>query len=323
MRMPPVAIAVAVLVSLAKPALAGAQTVAVLPPSGVNVEDGTLSAAQDILRGHLAHTGRFHTVVALAGEVGGREVGPQAAIGLARGAGVDLAVVLHLTRLGTNAQVRMTTYAAATGAIVYADRMTAASTDDVDRVLERLAQGMASGRPGAETAELQTVTQAEARAPLKRAATHVFGVGLGAVAPNGGGAAPGLQIYWMYDARSFLADITLGFHADGKDNDLALGIGAYYPLAAADFTPYIGGGARWATTEYADARGHGIQLYAALGGILGRLGSVQLRGQLEYFVDTFRSQRSDWSYSDVSQTSTVTEVDSIGHGLGVTVGLGF
>src|SRR5207253_1827785 len=72
-------------------------------------------------------------------------------------------------------------------------------------------------------------------------------------------------------------------------------IGAYVPLGTADLAPYIGGGARWAATSYAGAHGNGLQMYAALGGIAGRLSSVQFRAQVEYFVNTFSTTETTYS----------------------------
>src|SRR5215468_2512044 len=249
-------LSVLVAVAVVLPAAAAkAQTVAVLPPSGVNVPAGTLEAVQDILRGHLAATGNFGNVTAVPGPVGRIEVAPATAVEQARGVGADLAAVVHIARLGSKAQVRLTAYAAATGATVYVDRMNAASPDDLDRVLARLAKGLASGRAGAETAELDTVTETEAIAPLKRAATHVFGLSLGAAIPSQGDPVPGMNVYWLYDARRFLADVTLGFHHADSGGDFTVGIGAYVPFGSADYAPFVGGGARWASTNYAGATG--------------------------------------------------------------------
>jgi len=304
---------------------ASAQTVGVLPPSGVNVAEGTLEAAQDVLRGDLAATGRYSAVIIVPGTIGKVELSAAEAAGRARGAGADLAVVLHLTRLGSSAQVRLTAYATATGAVVYSDRMAAATPDDLDRVLLRLTKGLVSGRPGSETAQLDTVTQTEATAPLKRGATHIFGVGVGVVVPTqGGDPIPGMDIFWLYDARSFLADISVGFHARESRGDFALGIGAYYPFGDGDFVPYLGGGARWAATHYGDdGQGSGIQLYAALGAIIGRLGSIQFRGQVEYFVNTFTTNSYDSINCSYSGCTYPPQTSGIGQGLGVSLGLGF
>src|SRR5262249_51823213 len=196
----------------------------------------------------------------------------------------------HFVGRGSRAQVRPTAYSTASGATVYVDRMTAANPDDLERVLARLAKGLATGRPGAETAELDTVTQTEMMPALKRTATQVWGLGLGVRVSSDGEAVPGMSAFWLYDARSFMAELSFGFHhADYDKSDLTAGVGAYSPFGQSDFAPYVGGGARWASTNYSGETGKGIQLFAAVGGILGRLSSVQLRGQLEYFVDTFSS----------------------------------
>jgi hypothetical protein len=311
---------------LALAAQAHAQTAVVLPPSGINVDAETLDAVQDVLRGHLETAGHFQVLVVAA--PGGRyEPTPDTAAAAARAASADFAVAVHLTRLGRTTQVRVTGYTAG-GALFYVDQMSAGSPDDVDRVLARLAKGLATGRAGKETADLDTVTEKEATPALRKAVTHTFGVGIGTVVPFTGDAAPipGLAIYWLYDARSFLADVTLQFHSKDSRSDFSAGIGAYVPMLDADLTPYAGGGLRYAHTDYLDNSNgaSGVQLFVAAGLLQGRASSLQLRVQLEVFCDTF-TQNSTMDVYDYQTTGwNTTTVDSVlGSGVALNFSLGF
>jgi hypothetical protein len=289
---------------LALGAAARAETAAVLPVSGKNVAPATLEAAQDVLIGHLVATGRFQ-VVAVEGPVERDEPTRDEAVDSARGARADLAVVVHVTRLGSSAQVRLTAYRTADGA-AQTDALNAASPDDLDRVLARLARGLATGR---REATIDTVTEAETLAPFKRPSTHSLGLSLSVAVPFGAAdPLPGMALYWLYDARSFLADATLEFHAQNNHGDGGLRLGAYVPTSDNDTTPYLGGGARYGASHYdasATAKS-GMTLFAAVGALHGRLGSVQLRGQAELFVDTFRQGNGGY-----------------GHGLAFAFGIGF
>lgn len=314
-------VVVAVALLLAVPA--HAQTAAVLPPTGVNVDDGTLVAAEDVLQRHLAETHVYRSVVAVPGPTRHAEPDPGAAVDQALAAGADVAIVLHLTRLGSTLHVRLVAYATADDGLLFAERMSAKDADDLDRVLERLAKAMMSGRPTVETAELHTVTAVEAAAPWKRASTHTFGLSIGEVAPQNGDSIPGFGVYWLYDSRSFLADVAVAFHSKDSRGDFTVGIGAYYPFGNGDFAPYLGGGARWSASDYGEGHGTGIQLYAAVGAIAFRLGSVQIRAQLEAFVNAYRTELATETYDVETGTYALASASSVGRGAAVSVGLGF
>jgi len=302
------------------PAVARAERVVVTPVSGINLHEGYLEAAQDIFRGHLLATGRYE-VVLVPGASGKHELGPREAIQLASSQAGDLAAVLHITRLGATARVRLTIYRVATGQAVYRDELGAGTPDDIDPVLARLAKGMATGRPASETGDIETVTQREADPLLKRAATNVFGLKLGFAAPQNVGDSgeanivPGASVFWLYDVRTFLAEVDVGFHSKDGSGDFHIGLGTYYPFSRENIAPYLGGGIQWVFSEYGGGDGaSGIQLYAAGGVIVGRLSTVQLRGEIAYFLNTYSEQTYD-SAKDPRDTNV--------HGMLFNVGIGF
>jgi hypothetical protein len=309
---------VAALALLLAPAAASAERVAVVPTSGINLHQGYLEAAGDVFRGHLLGTGRYD-VVLVPGESGKYEASATDAVRLASAAAADLAAVLHVTRLGSTARVRLTVYRVATGHVVHRDELGAGTPDDIDPVLQRMATGLATGKSARDTADIHTVTRRESDPLLKMAATNVFGIKLGFVAPRNSVSddaadfIPGFSAFWLYDVRSFLAEIDVGFHSKDGDGDVAVGLGTYYPLSRGNISPYVGGGLKWAFSEYGGDGASGIQLYGAGGVLVGRLSSVQLRGEVAYFVNTFAERSYD------SGKDSGTNV----HGMSFSVGIGF
>lgn len=308
------------LVSTMWVSVASAERVALLPVSGVNVNEGTLEAAGDVLRGELMKTGKYQ-VAQVPGPVTKAEASPDSAMAAGRAQGAELAVVLHVTRLGNTARLRLTAYAS-NGQVVYVDELPAATPDDMPPVLARLAQGLATGKSARETADIETVTDKEGEPLRKRRATSVWGLEIGYLLPlhdpHDGEqlALPGLALFWLYDARTFLADIAVGFHTDSHEGDLWVGLGVYYPFSRSDFSPYVGGGLRYAHAEYGGGGASGIVALASVGVLLGRLSSVQIRGELSYFVNMFTEQPQ---YLDSANT---VQAGSAAHSNGVAINLG-
>jgi len=278
---------------LAVPSLAHAERVALLPTSGVNVHEGYLAASNAVARGHLEKAG--YEVVPVPGQFATGEPTPGDAIASARQMGARYAVVVYIARLGSSAKVKLTAYDAATGQVAYRDQLDAGTPDDMDPVLERLVKGMATGKPASDTADINTVTQKEADPLRKRRATSVFGLRIGVVMPatrpNSGDQVgiPGMGIFWLYDVRSFLAELAFDFHTKDGEGDFTIGIGAYRPFSKANTSFYAGGGLRYGSADYGDTEmSSGISAYAGVGVLLGRLSNVQIRGEVDYFVNLFQ-----------------------------------
>lgn len=272
---------------LIAPAARAADPVVLLPATGANVGEGELAAATDLLRGDLEATGRY-TVVAIGRTPGGNvpEPAPAEAAGEARAAEALLAVTLRVSRLGQASTARLAAYRP-DGSLLHADQLSAATPDDLEPVLRRLAQGLASTRPAAEIAELDTVTEREARAPRRMEANHVNGLRLD-VAWLGDGATrhvgrlTGGGLFWLYDARSFLADVSVDYQLGGGSHLLDAGLGVYLPLSRRNAAPYVGAGLGYAVVHRWDETAGGLEAKGAAGLLVGRLSSVQLRAEVGY-----------------------------------------
>jgi len=281
---------------LAAPAAAGAvEVVALLPASGANVDGGTVAAAHEVLRGHLERTGSFAVRVAGGGPVTELEPTPAQAVAAAQEVGASRAAVLRLALLGSVLHARLTVYEVPGGRTLRSDDLTAGGAQDLDPVLQRLAQGWAEGSPAAEVAEVGTVTTREAAPPARVEATRQLGLRLGGMTAYGtvnatNPFATGVGIYWMYDARDFLFDLSGEYFAGDHLTDTAAGFGAYLPLGKRNVAPYAGGGLRYAWTAVNGHWNHGFQPYLAVGLILGRLSTVGIRGEASWFWNAFGNQ---------------------------------
>ncbi|HEY0706334.1 MAG TPA: hypothetical protein VGG33_06030 [Polyangia bacterium] len=304
------------------------QKVALLPMSGTNVHPGYLDAGRDILKDHLLGTGRYQ-VIAVAGPAGTSELGGDEAVARARDTGAELAIVSHLSRLSGTGRLRLIAYRIGDGSIAHADSIAiSGGPDDLDPALKRLAVGLATGNRAAHTADIESVTQKDADPLLKQEATKIFGLRLGAlVALNRPGdldpaALPGIGVFWMYDARSFIGEVSLDLQTrdDEDGTSFAIGIGGYYPLTRTNFTPYVGGSLSYAFVDFGGTGASGLRISPSVGFLFGRLSTVQIRGEVGYFFNTF-GERADVAVP-TTQGIPLGE-KSYAHGPHFGLGLGF
>jgi hypothetical protein len=199
-----------------------------------------------------------------------------------------------------------------TGASVWRGRLTAASPEDLDKVLSRLADGLANGRSVEENQDIYSVTDAEARALPREEANSTFGLRIGAVSMfrDDTEFLPGFGITWLYDMRSFMIDTTLEYKGIGVDREGfgGLWVSGLFPFSEKDFSPYAGVGlgivgyerqSKCAadsglfddqcpdTYDYDADGGAGLGFQGTVGVILGRTRSVNLRAEARYVYGAF------------------------------------
>jgi hypothetical protein len=125
-----------------------------------------------------------------------------------------------------------------------------------------------------------------------------FGLRLGGLAAAGSAAdntptAGGASLYALFDGREFLADVTADAYFGDHARLVALGLGAYYPFAAAKITPYLGGGLKVGWTRFGGDGTFGLIPFATAGLLFGREGYVQVRAEIDWFVALSREDRAD------------------------------
>jgi hypothetical protein len=310
------------------PAVSGAapRVVALLPPSGDNVAPEILRASRDLLKEHLQRTGAF-TVLEPSGAPTAEEPTAAEAAKQAAALGAEQALVFRLIHFGTSSRVRLTAYAAGSGQVVYWDSIAiTGGPEELDTVIQRLVHAMLIGKPVRDSAEIDTVTEKESNNLVRRAANKSFGLHLFTYLPfntaaGSTTAVPGGGLFWLYDARSWMADIAVDLGVSDNHGSYGASIGGYYPLLREDFTPYLGGVVRWAYMRLGGQGASGIVLQPTAGVLLGRLSSVQLRAEVGYFINTF-GERENYVYTGAVAPSSEPP-KHYSHGFLLNVGLGF
>jgi hypothetical protein len=306
--------------------MAAPKVVALLPPSGDNVDPGILRAVRDMLKDDLQRTGAY-TVVDVPGAVGTEETTPEQAAKQAVTLGAEQAIVFRIIHFGTSARARITAYAAGSGQVVYWDSIVmSGGPSELDAVIQRLVHAMQTGKPVRDSAEIDTVTEKETNTFNRRVANKSFGLHLFTLLPfntpsNSFNAVPGGGLFWLYDARSWMADISVDLGSQDGHGFFDAAIGGYYPLLREDFTPYIGGVVRWASLNLGGQGASGIMLQPTAGVLLGRLSSVQLRAEVGYFFNTF-GERDKVPYTSDPYYTSSQGSKHYSHGVVLSLGLG-
>lgn len=304
----------------------GRRNLALLPPTGDNIAPAILQASRELIKDHLLRTGVYNVVEPppTDGPLA-VEPTPAQAAEQARALGAEQAVVVRLTHIGSTARVRLTAYDAGTAQVAYWDSiLVTGGPEELDLAFQRLAHAMQTNRPVRDSAEIDSVTDKEMQTLNRRTANKSFGLHLMTFLPfntaaGSFAAVPGGGLFWLYDARSWMADVSLDLGGQTNRAFFSAGIGGYYPFLREDFTPYLGGVVRWAYMDFGGNGASGIVFQPTVGILLGRLSSVQLRADVGYFFNTF----GESPVVGPGQALAVAPTKHYSNGLAVTVGLGF
>jgi hypothetical protein len=315
------------------PALLAAERVVVFPVPGGNVHPAYQQSAQELFKDYLTETGKY-SVVDVPVAPGAEPADATQAVEAGRAAGADLVMLVRLSHLQSSFRVRLTVYQVATKAMVHADSLgSTGGPDELDPVVSRLVKAFAKGERAGSNAEIDSVTQKESDPYLKEVATKTFGLRLGAILPfnrarGNVGAGPGLGLFWMYDARDYMAEAFIDFVSSSASSDadkvqaFDVGLGLYHPFGRKNVVPYAGGGVAYSVTNFGGAGANGLRFHGAFGVLFGRLSTVQLRGELGYFVNAYQEA----AYSSYDLTTGVSDTSNskhLSHGPMLTVGIGF
>ncbi len=226
----------------------------VLPFRAVGVSDATAHVSRELLMGSLGDLG----IVIVGGDSSEAPL-PQgdsacdkadcaAAIGRERGA--SRVVYGTFSQLGGKIIARLSVVRVDEAAPYYRDQLTATSEEDLDTVMRRFAEGIASGRPNSDRASVESVTQAETITPLRRATRRGAGIRAGFLFPTGnsfGGADRLTNLHGVY--RYELGNVQIetstivGFSwGDGNFDWTLVDVSAARLFGTQDFTTYLGAG---------------------------------------------------------------------------------
>jgi hypothetical protein len=149
-------------------------------------------------------------------------------------------------------------------------------------------------------AVLPTAAHAELR--TREMARPSFGLRLGAVSAVSGAAPDSLTAigggaYMLFDIPGLLAEASADLYGgESRSRMLAIGLGAYAPLdfgARSETVPYVGGGLKLGWTRFGGDGATGLLPYGAVGLLVGRSWSPQVRIEAAWFFQTGTERRAD------------------------------
>jgi len=251
--------------------VAAQETAAVFEFQGIGVDDQTVEAATHIFRNELAATGKFTVIAKEQVEAALSEkhitdftchdVACASDFGFAAGAGK--AIIGSLTKLGGKITAEIRVVSVVNKEVVFTDRFSSTSIDDLDVTLRKLAEAAASGKPIQSEVTRYAITEEETMDARRKKSYITSGVSLGFGFPLGDSYSKVdhlTTVAWMmrYEAGNWVIENSIGTTwGSGGEADTLYGvitderqvtvvpwdIGARYVFnRESDFTPFIGGG---------------------------------------------------------------------------------
>lgn len=169
--------------------------------------------------------------------------------GASQAAGASVAVHMSIHRLGQKLIVSATAVDVASGATRVSQRMDSQRVEELDLVVKRLATALVTGETTDASAELGTITEAEARAPTRRNGRLGFLLGLSTLVPFSGYAdrqiGGGFEAGLWFETYDFVIEPKIGVRMDLTDEranftHVPFEVVGSYLFSRSDTSPLIG-----------------------------------------------------------------------------------
>jgi len=228
------------------------------------------------------------------------------AIAIAKEMKINHILIGELNKLGNAVIVSVTMFKTETGEKEWGTVQKAANPDDLDPIMNKIAQAISGKITVAEATDIYNVTDAESKKLNKVKANKSFGVELGGgtsflnISNN---STAGFSVVWSGDARKYIYDFKISTYPVDGLKLFSTSIHLYYPFSTKDFSPYLGGGVGFGGTytkakqvettnyySYAPAYNNnwGLTLYGGGGLVFMRTSNVSLRFNANLFYAMYK-----------------------------------
>jgi hypothetical protein len=245
------------------------ERLAVFEFDATGVDEPTNIAATQVLRNELEATGDFSVIPrnemeSILSERGVADISCydlDCAVNYGTILDAPKAITGTLTKLGESLTAQVRLIDIATKEVVFTDRFTAASIDDLQNALAKLAKAIASREKIESELTRFIVTDEEMKEPPRKKAYVTAGAALGGSFPTGDSYSDAGFLFYLgvpirIEARHYVFENLLGLHLASVDSVDTLGeterrslvvfawdMGMRYVFnRQADFTPFVGGG---------------------------------------------------------------------------------
>jgi hypothetical protein len=240
--------------SLFLPANLNAESIGLLRFKPLGIESNITEAIYQLLESELISYGHMVISQEKIDEELGRKVecyNKQCAAETGIQMGLEKIIFGSLTKIGEKYIVSANVVESKSGEIVFSDKVTSKTAEDLDVCISRLAKSIEYGKEVEKTAEVGKITEEEMEIGAKRKkAFFASGLGFGMGMPVAGYEDTGNDVinYYgfktWYETPKLAAELEwyLGSSGERLDFDLnewSLGISLIYFLSTTDFSPYL------------------------------------------------------------------------------------
>ncbi len=288
-----------ILTVLILPVSLNAETIGILPFKPVGIESNITEAIYQLIESELSSYGHIVVPPDKIEQKLGKKVecyNKECATEIGNQIGLTKVIFGSLTKIGEKHIISAVAVESQSGKIVFSDKVTSQTAEDLDVCISRLAKSIEYGKEVEETVEIGKITEEEVETGAKRKKAFFssgFGFGMSMPIIGYGDAEDNSINYYewkgWYETPNFAAEVDWYFGSGEIDlSEWALGISLLYFLNTTDFSPYLSVGlARKSITfsfyDYAD----GLALEAGAGMVIFR--TYDFRFVLDGRFSTFLS----------------------------------
>jgi hypothetical protein len=224
------------------------------------------------------------------------------ALAKAKSLGISLVLLGEMNRTGETVIISMSLYKTENGEKVWSSLQKAAGPDDLDPVMQKIAQSIKERKVNGNAEDIYNVSDYNAKQLNKMEANTYWGLEIGGCASFLGSDTyfpAGFGIVYSGDMRSLIFDIKGSLYFSDV-NIYNLKINVNYPLLKKTSSPYIGGGLGYGGTELNKkdnyqsnySKGNGLSIYANAGYIFNRTSNINLRLNSSLYFSMYKVNSS-------------------------------
>ncbi len=233
------------------PVSLNAKNIGILPLKTVGIESNIIEAVHQLMGSELSSYG--YTVLLpdeIEGKLGEKVecYNKECAADIGTRLGLEKVIFGSLTKIGEKYIVSSVVVESQSGNIVFSDKVTSQTAEDLDVCISRLAKSIEYGKEVGKTAEVGKIMESEVEIGAKRKkAFFSSGVGFGMGMPvTGYGDIDGTLNYYewkgWYETPKFAAEVAWYWGSKLGESDIsewALGISFLYFMNTTDFSPFL------------------------------------------------------------------------------------
>ncbi len=234
------------------PIVLNAKNIGVLPLKPVGIEINITEAVHQLLGSELSSYGYTVLLPDEIEEKLGKKIqcyNKECAAEIGTQMGLEKVIFGSLTKIGEKHIISAVVVESQSGNIVFSDKVTSQTAEDLDVCISRLAKSIEYGKEVEKTVEVGKIMESEVEMGAKRKKAFFssgVGFGMGTPAVGYGDTDNGTINYFewkgWYETPKFAAEVAWYFGSGIGDSDIgewALGISFLYFMNTTDFSPFL------------------------------------------------------------------------------------